>query len=160
MDVVSGVDRAAFEAWVTPHLPAMWTLATRLAGPAEREDIYQDALLAAWSRWTTYDPARGLPLTWLLVLVADRSRKARRRLRPTARLVDVAARPEDRDRHVDISRAVAALPRRQRLAVELYYTLDLTLAETAAVMGCATGTVSSTLSDARRALRVRLEVQP
>lgn len=157
MELVADARAASFEAFVAPHLPAMWRLAGRLVGFGEREDVYQDALLAAWSRWATYDPARGSPLTWLLVLVADRSRKAGRRRRPTAPLVDVAAAEPDRDLHLDVSAAVAALPRRQRLAVELFYVLDLPVADTAAVMGCSVGTVSSTLSDARRALRRRLE---
>jgi DNA-directed RNA polymerase specialized sigma24 family protein len=39
------------------------------------------------------------------------------------------------------------------LAVELYYFLDLAIADVAAVMGCSAGTVKSTLADARRRLR-------
>ncbi|TMK55831.1 MAG: RNA polymerase sigma factor, partial [Actinobacteria bacterium] len=45
------------------------------------------------------------------------------------------------------------LPPRQRLAVELHYFVDLDVAETAAVMKCAEGTVKSTLADARERLR-------
>mgnify|MGYP001796503771 CR=1 FL=1 len=57
-----------------------------------------------------------------------------------------------------MTRAIAGLPTRQRLAVELYYVLGLPVAEVAVVMACSVGTVSSTLSDARKALRGRLEV--
>lgn len=59
----------------------------------------------------------------------------------------------DLESPLDVARAIATLSERQRLAVELYYVLDLGVADTAAVMGCTTGTVSSTLSDARRRLR-------
>ena len=59
---------------------------------------------------------------------------------------------------LDIARAIASLPRRQRLAVELFYVLGLPVAECAVVMGCVVGTVSSTLSDARRSLRAQLEM--
>ena len=63
------------------------------------------------------------------------------------------------DDHVDIERAVQALPARQRLAVDCHYFAGLSVAETAAAMGCSEGTVKSTLSDARARLRPALEVQ-
>jgi RNA polymerase sigma-70 factor (ECF subfamily) len=50
------------------------------------------------------------------------------------------------------------LTARQRQAVDCLYFAGLTVAETAAVMGCAEGTVKSTLSDARARLRTLLEV--
>lgn len=149
---------AQFEAFVGPHLQAMWTLASRLVGSQQREDVVQDALLQAWRRQSTYDASRGTPRTWLLVLTADRCRKRWRGYRPTLELVDVAGPAPDLDSHLDLDRAVRALPRRQRIAVEMYYVLGLPVAEIALVMGCAVGTVSSTLSDARRSLRARLEV--
>jgi RNA polymerase sigma-70 factor (ECF subfamily) len=48
------------------------------------------------------------------------------------------------------------LPKKQRLAVELHYFLDLDVASTAKVLGCAVGTVKSQLSDARARLRTEL----
>lgn len=161
-DVTTDVSRArpAFDEFVGPHLDAMWVLASRLAGPAGREDAYQEALTTAWRRWETYDQSRGAVRTWLLLLVHDRCRKYWRGVRPTVELVDRASPERDLAAHLDVSRAVADLPKRQRLAVELYYVLDLPVAECAVVMGCSTGTVSSTLSDARKALRQKLEVTP
>lgn len=152
------IERVGFETFVEPHLHAMWTLASRLAGPDARDDVYQQALETAWRRFSTYDPERGMPRTWLLLLVADRARKTRRAARPTLELLDRADPEVDVDRRLDISRAVARLPRRQRLAVELHYVLGLPVAECAQVMGCAVGTVTSTLSDARAHLRRQLEV--
>lgn len=149
---------AQFDAFVGPHLQAMWALASRLVGPQQREDVVQEALLLAWRRWSTYDASRGTPRTWLLVLTADQCRKRWRGHRPTLELVDVAGPAPDLEGHLDLDRAVRALPKRQRIAVELYYVLGLPVAEISLVMGCAVGTVSSTLSDARRSLRARLEV--
>jgi len=54
---------------------------------------------------------------------------------------------------------VAGLAGRQRLAVELYYYLDLPVVEIAEVMGCSVGTVKSTLADSRRLLRTKLGEQ-
>ena len=53
---------------------------------------------------------------------------------------------------VDIERAVAALPRRQREVVVLRYLLDLNTAETATTLRINEGTVKSELSRARAAL--------
>ncbi|MEP6852001.1 MAG: sigma factor [bacterium] len=58
-------------------------LAARLAPASERDDVVQDALVAAWRKWTSYDAARGSPRSWLLAIVADQSGKSRRRRRPT-----------------------------------------------------------------------------
>lgn len=151
------MEQEAFDAFVGPHLRAMWVLATRLAGPDAREDVVQEALLTAWRRFSSYDAERGTARTWLLLLVHDRCRKHWRGLRPTVELVDSGV-TTDHDAHLDLARAVARLPRRQRTAVELHYVLGLPVAECAVVMGCAVGTVTSTLSDARAALRVQLEV--
>lgn len=63
------------------------------------------------------------------------------------------------DERLDVEMAVAQLPARQRLAVDCYYFVGLTVDQTAAVMGCAAGTVKSSLSDARDRLRKLLEPQ-
>lgn len=60
--------------------------------------------------------------------------------------------------HVDLVGAVRLLPARQRAAVVLRYWLDLPEAEIADALGCAAGTVKSTLARALDSLR--REVQP
>ena len=57
---------------------------------------------------------------------------------------------------LDLERAVHGLPERQRLAVELFYFVGLPVDDVAAVMGCANGTVKSTLFAARQALETVL----
>lgn len=146
-----------FAAWVRPHLPAMAALAARLAPHADRDDVVQDALFRAWRRRETYDEERGSPRVWLLAIVADRARRARTaasriRLEDAARLSET-----DIHRDIDIERALRQLTRRQRLAVALHYFIDLSIADTARVMGCTTGTVKSTLYDARSRLGRLLE---
>lgn len=161
IDDVTAVDTAPpespasdFGRWVRPHVSAMLRLATRLVTtPADRDDVVQEALTAAWRKWQSYDASRGTPQAWLLGIVADQARKARRR-RPTE-LVDVAVLT-DRPADVDLERAVRALPARQRLSVELHYFLDLPVAEVAAVMECSVGTVKATLSHARSRLQREL----
>lgn len=64
--------------------------------------------------------------------------------------------PAEVDRDVDLERAVALLPRRQREVVGLRYFAGLSTAETAQALGLSDGTVKSTLSDARARLRLLL----
>lgn len=150
-----------FEAWVRPHLGLMTGLARRLA-PGEAADVVQEALISAWRLRDRYDPERGTPQAWLLTLTSNAATRHLRTMRRhpvvlTAQPADIAAVAEFAD--LDLRRAVTVLSSRQRLAVDLYYYLDLPVAEVAAVMICTQGTVKSTLADARRVLRRNLEDQ-
>jgi RNA polymerase sigma-70 factor (ECF subfamily) len=146
-----------FADWVRPHLTAMSRLAARFAPDADRDDVVQEALVRAWSKRRQYDQERGALSSWLLAITADQAGKARRRaVRPLALVRD---RPsKDADARLDIDRALVHLSARQRQAVDCLYFVGLSVAETAAVMGCAEGTVKSTLADARARLRKLLEV--
>ena len=150
-------DAGAFAAWVTPHLGVMGLLATRLAGAEARDDVVQEALARAWRKRALFDPERGTPRAWLLAIVADRARRHRvRRPRPVTPPRDAAVAGPDAER-IDLERAIATLPPRMRLAVDCVYFVDLSVAETARVMGVSEGTVKSTLFDARARLRRALE---
>jgi DNA-directed RNA polymerase specialized sigma24 family protein len=137
----------------------MARLAARLAPGADRDDVVQDALVRAWTKRRQYDPGRGTPSAWLLAITADQARRARRRSGAAVGHL-VPAPAADGDRGLDLARALDRLTTRQRLAVDCHYYAGLTVAETAAVMGCAEGTVKSTLADARARLRPLLEVAP
>lgn len=144
-----------FELWVAPHLPSLARYASRLVPAAERDDVVQEALLRAWTRWSTYDAGRGSPRAWLLAIVADRARRSRTRRRPLVlEKVDTPVALTAAD--LDLERALRGLSSRQRTAVDLFYFVDLDIATIAEVMGCAPGTVKATLSQARDRLRVAL----
>lgn len=163
---VDGGDRGwsadRFGAWVGPHWAVMSRLAARMAPAADRDDILQEALTSAWANWRQFDAERGSARSWLLAITANHARRAWRN-RPPAAGSPVAADLPDKSHHdairMDIHRAVAGLAGRQRLAVELYYYLDLPVVEIAEVMGCSVGTVKSTLADSRRLLRTKLGEQ-
>jgi RNA polymerase sigma-70 factor (ECF subfamily) len=167
MDVVTAViesstrapDTAdAFADWVRPQIAVMTRLAARLAPGADHEDIVQEALVRAWRKRQQFDPAKGSPAAWLCAIIADQARRARRRRRPFALLASIPARVRSTEDRLDVEYAVGRLAPRQRLAVDCFYFVGLSVSETASVMACSEGTVKSTLSDARNRLRSLLEV--
>ncbi len=142
-----------FARWVEPHLTVLARYAGRHVAPADRDDVVQEALIRAWQRWSTYDGARGSAAAWLLAIVADRCRRHRTR-QPAGHVVELVEHAAPSAPHdLDLERAVAALSRRQRQAVDLHYFVGLDVATTAEVMGCAPGTVKATLHQARGRLR-------
>jgi RNA polymerase sigma-70 factor (ECF subfamily) len=154
-------DPGVFAAWAGPALVPMARLAQRLAPHADPDDVVQESLSRAWQKRASYDPSRGSALTWLLAIVADQARASRRRRVRWLRVVDDSAElPDvavsDADADVDLERSIRQLPERQQLAVHLHYFVGLSVDETAAVMACSSGTVKSTLFDARTRLRAVL----
>jgi RNA polymerase sigma factor (sigma-70 family) len=153
-----GGDARSFSAWLQPHWPEMAWLARRSVAESDWEDVLQEALSAAWRKRGQFDPARGTARNWLLAIVADQSGKNWRRPRPVL-MADPAQRPApdaDSSERFDLDAALAGLTQRQRLAVNLRYFLELTVADVAQVLGCSEGTAKSTLSDARRRMRAQL----
>jgi RNA polymerase sigma-70 factor (sigma-E family) len=125
------------------------------------EELAQETLARVWLHWSrvrelgeppatawTYRVAINLTNSWFRRRVAER--RARARLAAQAAGAQLDPDPADA---VAIRRAVAALPRRQRTALVLRYYADLPVAEVAALMGCAPGTVKSLTSKALTALR-------
>lgn len=161
----TGATREEFDDWARPHLPYLRRFATVAIVSREAEDVVQEALLRAWQRWPTYDAARGSARSWLIAITADRARRTRTRNRTWLELVDLVD-PADIGAaggarvawplSVDLRAAVASLSRRQRQAVVLHYYVGLRVDEVAALLGCAAGTVKSTLSDARKQLALKL----
>ncbi len=146
------LDVQAFTEAVRPHMPAMVRLAARLGPTDGKDDVVQEALVRAWRHRARFDAARGAFSAWLLSIVANEARRAvARRRQPTA--ITPARPPASVEDRLDIGAAVKRLPPRQKLAVDCYYFVGLSIAETAAVMACSEGTVKSTLSDARVRLR-------
>ena len=116
----------------------------------------QEAVARAWER-----SERGADIASLTAWVTTVSLNlARSRLRRVAAERRARARlgtgdrspnqsPEDR---VHVTRALAALPRRQREATVLRYYLGMDVKEVADVLGMSEGTAKTTLFRARRAL--------
>jgi RNA polymerase sigma-70 factor (ECF subfamily) len=126
-------------------------------GRQNAEDIVQDALARAWVKRDDFDPERGTFGAWLMAITADQAYKTwRGNFRRNRPIPSQAESDATSDELIDLERSIGGLPARQRLAVDCYYFAGLSVAETASVMRCSEGTVKSTLSDARTALRNKL----
>jgi RNA polymerase sigma-70 factor (sigma-E family) len=73
---------------------------------------------------------------------------------------DTTARHVDLDTALDLRRALAALPPRQRATVVLRYYCDLSIEQAAEALGCSSGNVKSQSSRALDALRGHLALRP
>jgi RNA polymerase sigma-70 factor (ECF subfamily) len=159
-------DREAFAILVRQALPWMDAVARlTVRDPDLAHDAVQEALVRAWrSLPSLRDPALFQP--WLRRLLAhaciDELRRARRRLVVEVELTDLhhpdvgdsSLSAADRDA---LERAFRRLDPAQRSVVVLHYYLDLPVAEIAAALQMPAGSVKSTLSRGREAMRAALE---
>ena len=120
----------------------------------------QEAFIAADRRWWRvgrYDDPAG----WIRRVAVNRLLNGRRNVRRRAAIVTAIRPVEDAaldESLLDLRRAIAALPTRMRAAVCLHYLADVSVADVADALGISSGTVKSTLHDARQHLRVSLAV--
>lgn len=135
----------------------MVALAYALTGSATAaEELTQEAFLAAYRSWSkigAYDD----PGAWVRRVVANRSVSRWRRLAAEARAVTRVGTQrqlpaELPEASASFWQAVRALPPRQAQVVALHYVEDRSIAEVAAVLGTAEGTVKAHLFKARAAL--------
>jgi RNA polymerase sigma-70 factor (sigma-E family) len=150
-----------FDLFVSAHGSRLLRTAYLLTGDSgAAEDLVQDTLLRAWRRWSRVSGADE-PLAYLrrMLVNASVSRWRALRSRPGERLVAAPPELSSRDpdaRDDELWRLVGRLPPRQRAVVVLTYYEDLSDAQVAALLGCATGTVKSQRAKALRSLRVQL----
>lgn len=146
-----------------PRLVAAVALASDSRPAAE--DAVQEALVRAWERSERGEDVDSLP-AWVAAVALNLARSGLRRLRSERRAKErmrSSGRSEDAgpgaDRALDVQRALASLPRRQREAVILRYYLQFDTTEIASALGIHEGTVKSTLFRARAALADALEMR-
>ncbi len=169
--MVASSATAALTVLFDRHHAVLCRLATVLLGDAAAaEDVVQDAFLRVHARWWRIrDHERAY--AYLRTAVVNQCRSRLRR-RVTERRAVHAQWVEDERRAnttvvaadlagdvLVLTRALRALPDRQREAVVLYYYEDLAVAEVAAILGCAPGTVKSQLAKARATLERELGLQ-
>ena len=158
-----GVMRSAAEREFTDYVrarsgPLLRTAWYLCGDPVLAEELVQEALTRLYVRWPrlTRDgrPVEPYVHRVLVNLHIDETRR-RRRETSVGQAPDVPAR-SSRAEHVDVVRALAALPPRQRQVVVLRHLADLPEREVADILGVSLGAVKSAASDGRRTLRTAL----
>jgi RNA polymerase sigma-70 factor, ECF subfamily len=157
------VDEATLRTFLRDGYPRIVGAVALVTGslPAA-EDAVQEAVLRAWQRTERGEPIDSLD-SWVVTVALNLSRSGLRRLRTERRarphIARAEATPGPSGDVVDVRRALASLPNRQREAAVLRYFLDLSTAEIAAAMATSEGTVKSQLSKARGHLASALALE-
>jgi len=160
-------DRAAAAELMARHLPKMLALARRmLPDPSEADDAVQDAFIQLWTHAARWEPGRAKFGTWLYRVTLNKCYDRLRR-RPTGRLEEAAevadpapgpdAGLQNAALTVQIEAALAALPERQRAAIQLCHYQGCGNIEAAEILGISVEALESLLARGRRTLRGRLE---
>lgn len=166
-------DHDAFATLFARHRDRLWAVALRTCGqPDDAADALQDALIAAYRRADSYRGDAAVT-TWLHRIVVNacldrlRAAKVRRadalpddleeygargRVVATDVSVDPAASVVAGERRDAVVEALGTLPPEQRAAIVLVDLEGHSVAEAAAILGCAAGTVKSRCSRGRARL--------
>ncbi len=159
-------DQWAFELLFRRHRDRMWAIALRtVRDPDEAADALQEALISAYRAAGSFRGESAVT-TWLhrIVVNACLDRIRRRQARPTVALPDAGpgepAEPRDRmaerETAMTIEAALRQLPVEQRLAITLVDIEGYPVAEAAAMLAVAEGTVKSRCARGRARLAVLL----
>lgn len=136
------------------------TLCVVTSDPTEAEELMQEAFLRVWERW---DRVRAMndPAAYLYRTAFNLFRSQLRRFLRAARRAVRPAPPSDAfdqiDEQVDLLAALRGLTPRQRAAVALLDLMDLPSEEAGEILGVKAVTVRTLASQARQALRVKVE---
>ena len=158
--MIQSRERRAYDAFVAASADRLVRTAYLLCGDrGHAEDLVQTALLRTARRWRT---ARQQPEAYarrvVVNLAKDRWRGLARRPGETTFDVEVSAPADESvlDRDL-LLRATRQLPPGQQAVLVLRFFEDLSVEETAATLGCSTGTVKSQTSRALDRIRSVLD---
>lgn len=147
--------RTGFESFVALRGKGLWRAAWLLTGDHHRaEDLVQTALSKCYGRYRGDDEAfEAYVRTAIYRTYCTWWRRKWRGEHPTAELPEGAATPSSTDLSLDLARALAVLPSRQRAVLVLRYFEDQSVTDVAAQLGMAEGTVKAYTHRALAALR-------
>jgi RNA polymerase sigma-70 factor (ECF subfamily) len=133
--------------------PLVGSLALYCGDAAVAEELAQEALAKAWLRWDRLDDPRAWTFRTAFNLATSWGRRRSAERRANRRSVAGASSEVDSADVLAVRAAVAALPDRQRAVIVCRFFLSLDVRETAAVLGCAEGTVKAATHQALGSLR-------
>lgn len=156
-------DERGFTEFVIARRPALVRLGWALTGSeASGEDVAQTALNRLWRHWSRisragepWQYAQRVVVTQVATWRGHRYRSAERLSSNVDDEMEVrgADGAVDVDSRIIVDRWLRRLPPRQRSVVALRIMCDLSVEETAEILGCSSGTVKSQTSKALNRLR-------
>ncbi|GAA3132953.1 SigE family RNA polymerase sigma factor [Planomonospora alba] len=151
-----------YTAYVSGRLPWLRRIAYPLCQDWHRaDDLVQTAITRLYVKWRRARAADDLDAyvrTMLVrVFLAEQRGGWFSRVRPTSAISHRPIEDGDRDAAMDVNRALAAVPPRQRATLVLRFHCDLSVEQTAHALGCSTGTVKSQTARGLAALRSMLD---
>lgn len=166
VEAVRRGDTAAFDVLVRRYLRRAYAVAYRLLDHREdAEDLVQEAFMTALEKIDTFQPGRPFGPWFFRILTnrgqnlrASRSRRATQSIPrdAAARTTSPAAAAERADLRAWLDDAMAQLPERQRLIVQLFEVDGFSGAEIATMLEMPPATVRWNLHQARQRLRAAL----
>ncbi len=159
-------DRIAARELMQRNTPRLLGLANRLLNdPVEAEDIVQETFIRVWKAADRWESGRAKVSTWIsriaINLCYDRLRRRREKLvdeipeqidhAPSQETALVRAQSGNR-----VADAVAGLPDRQRMALELVHFQEMSNIEAAQIMDVSVEALESLLARGRRKLKAVL----
>lgn len=147
------------ETWFQQHYSSLTAVAHLMLGDrSQAEEVVMDAFAKAMLRWRLFKNL-DVPYVYLRRVVVNNCRGKLRRRKvelKAAVLIDAdepaRADTESQGARLDVWRAIADLPGRQRACIALRYLDDRSEAEVAEILEMPLGTVKSQLSRARARL--------
>jgi RNA polymerase sigma-70 factor (sigma-E family) len=161
---VNRSEEAAYRDYVTSRMDTMRRVAYLLCRDWHTaDDLVSIAIGKLYRHWARVSGAHGVDAyvrrILLRVWLDEKRRPWRRREEPTERLPELESVAEyrvvDREQLLDL---LDGLPKRRRAAVVLRLYCDLSVEETAEILGVTTGTVKSQTARGLDTLRARAEV--
>lgn len=140
------------------HLDPLYRLARRRVGPDDAEDVVAETFVQAYKSLPPHlveddDGARA----WLFVVLRNRLTSAARRRTTAERKQSLVATPAESADHYDlggdVEDALALLPERQRLVLELRFIADLDVRAVAAILSLSEEGVRALTHRALRGIR-------
>jgi len=131
----------------------------------EAADFTQDVFVKAYTALASFK-GRSLFSTWLLRIAYNTAINSKKRKRDHLSLdpdMEISGAPGADDEHLreetarTVREAMAELPPRQALCIELYFYYDLKYSEISEITGFPVNTIKSHVFRAKRILRERLE---
>ncbi|MFA7248237.1 MAG: sigma-70 family RNA polymerase sigma factor [Dehalococcoidia bacterium] len=175
MAAIGTGDLAALESLYDRYSTLVYSVSLRVLRDTHlAEDVVQEVFLRLWRQPSSYDPARGRFISWLMSVTRNRSLDELRRV--TRRMRSEEAEDDDRGHeiaavgHLDdpqveltmaevrtaVRAAMTRLPPAQRQVIELAYFEGLTHVEIAGRTGDPLGTVKTRVRLGMRKLRESL----